>query len=154
MTATIMMILLVLTTMTMMTHDITDGVANSSSKLEHKGQLTLLRHSAQRDACASRTYSKTNMARCALSCVPDDISEQYLERQLTLRQRKMADLYSREQYFRSVKIYKDVMVFDIEAHCFRSQLKNEESHRTFLSSTRVTWMHGRKINNQAYSELH
>ena len=27
----------------------------------------------------------------------------------------MADLYSREQYFRSVKIYKDVTVFDIEA---------------------------------------
>ena len=50
----------------------------------------------------------------------------------------MADLYSREQSFSSVKIYKDVPVFDIEALCFRSQLKNEESHRVFLSSTRVT----------------
>ena len=50
----------------------------------------------------------------------------------------MADLYSREQYFRSVKIYKDVTVFDVEARCFGSQLKNEEPHRVFLSSMRVT----------------
>ena len=50
----------------------------------------------------------------------------------------MADLYSREQCFSSVKIYKDLTVFDIEALCFGSQLKNEESHRVFLSSTRVT----------------
>ena len=66
----------------------------------------------------------------------------------------MADLYGREQYFRSVKIYKDVAVFNIDARCFRSQLKNEEPHRTFLSSTRVTWMRGREINSQAHSELH
>ena len=66
----------------------------------------------------------------------------------------MADLYSCEQYFRSVKMYKGVTVFDIEARCVRSQLKNEEPHRMFLSSTRVTWMHGRVINSQAHSELH
>ena len=47
-------------------------------------------------------------------------------------------LYSCEQYFCSVKIYKDVTVFDIEARCFGSQLKHEEPHRVFLSSTRVT----------------
>ena len=50
----------------------------------------------------------------------------------------MANLYSREQYFRSVKIYKDVTVFDIKARCFGSQLNNEEPHHVFLSSTRVT----------------
>ena len=50
----------------------------------------------------------------------------------------MAVLYSREQCFSSVKIYKDLTVFDIEALCFRSQLKNEEPHRVLLSSTRVT----------------
>ena len=37
----------------------------------------------------------------------------------------MADLYSHEQYFRSVKIHKDVTVFDIKARCFGSQLQNE-----------------------------
>ena len=109
-------------------------------------QLTLLRCSAHRDARASRTYSKTNMARCSLWCLQDDIVEQYLEWQLTLRQRQMADLYSREQYFRSVKIYKDVTVFDIEACCFRSQLKNEKPHLLFLSSTTVT--SGAKSRNQ------
>ena len=50
----------------------------------------------------------------------------------------MADLYSREQCFSSVKIYKDLTVFDIEALCFGSQLENEEPHRVFFSSTRVT----------------
>ena len=50
----------------------------------------------------------------------------------------MADLYSHEQYFHSVKIYKDVTVFDIEARCFGSQLKIEEPHHVFLSSMRVT----------------
>ena len=78
------------------------------------------------------------MADCALSCLSDDISVKYLERRLTLRQRQRVDLFSREQYFRSVNIYKNVTVFDIEARCFRSQLKNEEPHRVFLSSTRVT----------------
>ena len=78
------------------------------------------------------------MARCALWCLRDDIFEQYLERQLTFRKRQMASLYSREQCFSSVKIYKDVPVFDIEALCFGSQLKNEDPHRVFLSSTRVT----------------
>ena len=101
-------------------------------------KLTLLRRSAHRDVRASRPYSKTNMARCALWCLRDDIFEQYLERQLTFRQRQMADLYSREQRFSSVKIYKDLTVFDIEALCFMSQLKNEEPHRVILSSTRVT----------------
>ena len=51
----------------------------------------------------------------------------------------MADLYTREQCFSSVKMYKDVVVFDIEALCFGSQLKNKEPHRVFLSSTRVTF---------------
>ena len=50
----------------------------------------------------------------------------------------MADLYSREQCFSSVKIYKDLTVFDIEALCFGSQLENKEPHRVFFSSTRVT----------------
>ena len=70
-----------------------DGVSNSCF------HLTLLRCSAHHDARASWTYSKTNMARCALSCLQDGISVKYLERQLTLRQRQMADLYSRESYF-------------------------------------------------------
>ena len=90
-------------------------------------ELTVLRRSAHRDAHASRPYSKTNRARCALWCLRDDIFEQYLERQLTFRQRQMADLYSREQCFSSVKIYKDLTVFDIEALCFRSQLKKRRT---------------------------
>ena len=102
------------------------------------GQLTVLRRSAHRDARASRPYSKTNRARYALWCLRDDIFEQYLERQLTFRQRQMADLYSREQCFSSVKIYKDLTVFDIEALCFGSQLKKKEPHRVFISSTKVT----------------
>ena len=61
----------------------------------------------------------------------------------------MADLYSREQYFHSVKIYKDVTVFDIKARCFGSQLKNEEPHHVFLSSTTVTL--GAKSRNQQSS---
>ena len=73
-------------------------------------ELTVLRRSAHRDAHASRPYSKTNRARCALWCLWDDIFEQYLERQLTFRQRQMADLYSREQCFSSVKIYKHLGV--------------------------------------------
>ena len=108
-----------------------------SSSFAQFVQLTLLHCSAHRDARASRTYSKTNMARCALWCFRDDIFEQYLEWQLSLRQWQMADLYSREQYSRSVKIYKDVTVFYIKARCFGSQLKNEEAHRVFLSSMRV-----------------
>ena len=47
-------------------------------------------------------------------------------------------LYSHEQYFRCVKIYKDVTVLDIEARCFRSPLKNKETHRAFLFSSRET----------------
>ena len=58
----------------------------------------------------------------------------------------MADLYSREQYFCSVKTYKDVTVFDIEARCFGSQLKNKEPHCVFLSSMTVT--SGAKSRNQ------
>ena len=50
----------------------------------------------------------------------------------------MADLYSHEQRFSSAKIYRDLTVFDIEALCFGSQLENEEPHRVFISSTRVT----------------
>ena len=81
-------------------------------------ELTLLRRSIHHDARASRTYSKTNMACCALWCLRNDIVEQHLERQLTLRQRQMANLNSHEQYFHSVKTYKDVTDFDIEARCF------------------------------------
>ena len=50
----------------------------------------------------------------------------------------MAYLYSHDQYFRSVEICKDVTVFDIKEYCFSGQLKNEEPHRVFVSSTRVT----------------
>ena len=107
---------------------------------------------SHRDAHASRTYSKTNMACCVLWCLQDDIFEQYLERQLTLKQRQMADLYSHEQYFRSVKIYKDVTVFDIEARCFGSQLKKRRT------PSRVPFFHegdfGCVINSQAHSKLH
>ena len=99
------------------------------------GALTVLRRSAHRDAHASRPYSKTNIARCALWCLRDDIFEQYLERQLTFRQRQMADLYSREQCFSSVKIYNDVPVFDIEALCFGSQLKKRRT------TSRVPFIH-------------
>ena len=131
----------------------TDGLSN----IEHNqciGKLCfrqrILRRSAHRDARASRRYSKTNMAHCALSCLPDEISEQYFEWQLTLRQRQMADLYSRKQCFRSVKIYKNVTVFDMEARCFRSQLNNKEPHRVFLSSMRVTWMRSRNQQPSAF----
>ena len=51
-----------------------------------------------RDARASRTESRTNMVDCALSCLLDNISDKYLGRQLTLRQRQRNDLYSRELY--------------------------------------------------------
>ena len=112
------------------------SVGQTNEKTASK--LTVLHRSAHRDAHASRPYSKTNRARCALWCLRDDIFEQYLEQQLTFGQRQMADLYSREQCFSSVKIYKDLTVFDIEALCFRCQLKNEEPHRVFLSSMRVT----------------
>ena len=98
-------------------------------------QLTVLRRSAHRDAHASRPYSKTNIARCALWCLRDDIFEQYLEQQLTFRTRQMADLYSREQCFSSVKIYNDVPVFDIEALCFGSQLKKRRT------TSRVPFIH-------------
>ena len=51
-----------------------------------------------------------------------------------MRQMKRADLYRCEQYFHSVKVYKDVTVFDV----LQESTKNEEPHRVFLSSTRKT----------------
>ena len=61
------------------------GLLSNQSEPWVDAPCSLLRRSAHRDVRASRTYSKTNMGRCALWCLPDDISEQYLERQLTLR---------------------------------------------------------------------
>ena len=62
--------------------EVSKRVAFTYTFISFISQLTLLRRSAHRDARTSWTYSKINMAPCALSCLPDDISEQYLEWQL------------------------------------------------------------------------
>ena len=60
---------------------------------------------AHPDRNARQTFRQNGFS-LALECLPDDISEHFLPYQLTLRQRQQADLFSREQYFYGVRIYK------------------------------------------------
>ena len=78
-----------------------------------------LRLRAHRERNAGQTMAEP----CTLACFPDDVSEEYLPFKLTLRQRQRADLFSREQYFHGVKIFKAGNKFDVTSRCFRSQLK-------------------------------
>ena len=79
-------------------------------------------------------YSDKMAFPCALECIPDDISEHYLPYQLTLIQRQQADLFSREQYFYGVRIYKFETTFDVRSQCFRSQQKTESPHHVDIIS--------------------
>ena len=86
---------------------------------------------------SSSSSGKTPTRLALLSDLPQDISEHYVGKDVSLKAKQQGFKYYSENYFEKVKMYKreDTGQINISAKCNCSQRKNDEPHAVNLDIT-------------------